>query len=189
MKLKLIALILLTVFLVSCGPDETPEPQEETQEEVSQPTSECDRIQDPSRKIRCQAWEAKDMSMCADIPSARFKEDCVVAAAELVQDDSQLSHCSIAQGENNRIICQALVKKDADVCFTMQDRADTRSDLSMRDCVDLVARKLQDESICDLFSSRAQVFVDVCGGATSDCEGLWISGIDYNVQTCKENIQ
>jgi hypothetical protein len=183
--MKKIFLILLLSSLILLAACENPQPQQTNTSQTQTTTSECDRYTSSWNIQRCKAMAALDLSLCDPITKYATREDCILVVAELVQDQSQLSDCTLSKNKNYKIICEALIKKDATHCFTMEESLSSASDIAMRDCLELTARKLKDKTVCDYFKSHANVLKKVCGGSTSSCEGLWIYGAEENVKHCK----
>jgi hypothetical protein len=135
----------------------------------------------------CVAMETNNLFLCSTIESSRFKDSCILAVAELVKDSSQVADCNFAEQDINKIICKALVMKDIDICFDIKDNAN-HADLSLRDCVNLLARKLKQQNICSVYSTRTQEFIEACGSTSSECKALWQDGMNDNIQNCLLNI-
>lgn len=179
--MKYVILLLIPLFLITAceNSDIT-----ETQTTVS----ECDSYTSDYNIQRCKAIEAEDLSMCDPIIKYATRETCIQMIAEMIHDQSQLTDCSLSKNKNYQITCEALIKQDVDHCFTMAESVSSPSDIAMRDCIDLVARKMKDRSVCSRHVTNQQNLFDVCGGSTSDCEGQWFDGAEYNQESCEENI-
>lgn len=178
----LIFLLIPLLLITACENPETSETPQQTT------TSKCDSYSEEYNIIRCKAIEAQDISMCDPITKYATRETCIQIIAEMVQDDSQLEDCSLSKNSDYEITCRALVSKDVNKCFGIKESISNPSDIAMRDCIDLVARKLRDKSVCQSFITHSQDLFDACGGATSDCEGQWIDGAPYNVEDCEAAI-
>ncbi|RME54757.1 hypothetical protein D6777_02750 [Candidatus Woesearchaeota archaeon] len=174
---QIIPLIFLVLVLTSCSNIEPLELQK----------SQCDSITDIDRKISCVAFEKGDLFLCSTIKNSGLKDDCIIRVAEVVKDSSQYNDCLNADKDIYKVTCQALIKKDIDLCFSLKD-VNGGGATAMRDCVDLLARKLKQQPICQNFVTRAQEFFDACGSSTSVCEGLWLDGKEENMQRCIDNI-
>ena len=178
---KIIIALLIIVLIAGCEP--TPEVEPEEPELELEPRSECDSYSEGPRKVLCYAMEAGDITMCADI-EGRFREECVIVLAEMVQDTALVVHCDISNVENYRKMCRALISEDIEKCFAWEQGSGLGDSLSVRDCIDLTSRKLRDAGLCELFKTRAQQIYSICG-RTSDCEGQWIDGASENAEHCK----
>ena len=184
---KILLVLVLILFLLGCEGGEE-EINEEVEEVEVAEVSECDKYTTDYIIQRCKAIEAEEMSMCDPITHYGTREDCILVIAELVQDDSQLSSCELSRNSNYEIICKALIKKDVNECFAMEEDVNEMSDTAMRDCIDLVARKLRDKEVCEVFVSRALELKRVCGD-TNSCEGEWVEGASYHKEDCEMTVE
>lgn len=186
MKFLTIGLLICTLFLISCNSLDLDIGQEEV---IEQPKiSECENYLDSDRKIRCYAFENKDMSLCADISSSEMRSDCVLVLAEMLSNSGLVDYCSISDVENYKITCKALLLKDINKCYEMQEELAMRSDLMMRDCIELVARKSNDKSLCQHFSTNIDKLINVCGG-TDSCKNYWQSSMNENIESCEHVVE
>ena len=85
-------------------------------------------------------------------------------------------------------LCTALVLENIDECFTWGRGEGIGTTLSVRDCIDLTSRKLRDPELCDLFVSRANNIMFICGD-TGDCENQWITGASDHAQDCRYAVE
>ena len=181
----IISLLIVLILVLGCEPTEDTVP-EESETEDSGP--DCDSYTSDYNVQRCKAMEAVDMSMCDSVSKYATREDCIMIIAEMVQDDNQLASCSLSENTNYEIICQALVLQDVDVCFNIDEDLNEISDLAMRDCIDLVARKMRDVDICETFSTHSEELVRACGG-TESCYGEWAETAQYHVDDCVMTVE
>lgn len=181
MRVILVILILVSLFLISCDPRTDEISEEPVREE------DCDSYTSDHVIKRCKAVQALDMEMCDPITKYGFREDCILQIAELDQDESEFAFCELSKNKNHEIICRALVRKDVNVCFSMEENLAETSPLAMRDCIGLVARKMKDNSICDNFVTNSQQLLRVCG-QTNSCRGEWIESASYHAEDCKGNV-
>jgi len=179
MKRLLALSLLLLLIITACDPIEEPTVEEEEEEEGSI----CDTYQTDYIAQKCYATEALDMEMCRDITHSAHKEDCVILVAEL----GGVGDCSIAAAEANQVMCEALINDDIDICLTMEQ--DFGNSLTARDCITLVARKMQDSSLCQYYETHANSLFQICGD-TQDCEGQFLEPlmIQENIDSCKSSI-
>ncbi len=182
---KIILLLILVLFLLGCEGGEV-DISEEVEEVEEVTGSECDQYTTDYIIQRCKAIEAEEISLCDEITHYGTREDCIMVIAELVQDDSQLDLCELSRNNNYKIICKALIKKDVNECFVMGESE--ISDIAMRDCIELVARKLKDKEVCQAFVSRALELKRVCGG-TNSCHGEWVDGASYHQEDCEMTVE
>lgn len=150
-------------------------------------TSKCDSYQTSYIKQKCQAVEALDISMCEIIQKSNFREDCILIIAELVQDQEQLPGCELSKFDQYKRTCQALIKKDVGTCLGISENLAESGAREMRDCIELVARKLKDKDICNTFITSANSLKNACG-QTKSCEEEWITNAEYHAQDCKQII-
>ncbi|MFC1723230.1 hypothetical protein ACFL0V_03760 [Nanoarchaeota archaeon] len=174
-RMLIFILVLCSLLLIAC--------EEGDVAEVVR--SECDSYSDGPRKVMCYAIEAKSIEMC-DPVVGRFRDSCYLALAELIDDPSKVSECEKMDVEDQRKICRALVLEDGSKCLAWEAGEGLGSALKMRDCIDLVARKLGDSSICDMH--KGQEVYTVCG-KTGDCEGQFLDSGKYNAEDCVGNIR
>jgi hypothetical protein len=174
----IIILMLISIILVAC----------ETATEITSSESKCDSYTTLHIKQKCQAVEAQDISMCEPIENYAFREDCIMIIAQLVQDQSQLDRCELSENKNNKITCQALIKQDVNQCFVMQENLAESSARQMRDCIDLVAIKLKDKSVCKNFVTNSDKLMNACG-QTNSCEGEWVESAHYHQEDCEMRIE
>jgi hypothetical protein len=179
----IISLLIVLILALGCEPLEDPLPEESEIE-----STECDSYTSDYNVQRCKAMEAIDMSMCDPITKYATREDCIMIIAEMVQDENQLASCSLSENSNYEIICQALVLQDVSVCFNIDEDLNEISDLAMRDCIDLVARKMRDVDICETFSTHSSELVRACGG-TDSCRGEWQETAQYHVDDCVMTVE
>lgn len=182
MKYAIPILILALLIISGCGPVET-----STDTITESFFDDCSKYTTPRIVQRCLAINAQDMSMCSTIEHFGTKEDCVLVIAELVQDESQLNSCDIAENSGHKVICESLILKDVNHCFVLEDDVNEINDLMVRDCIGLVARKLGDKSVCDNFITNVAELAEACGG-TESCYDEWQSGASYEAESCKDNV-
>jgi hypothetical protein len=185
----ILSIIIILFLIIGCEPTPETEPEEpeaETEEPETQ-RSECDSYSEGPRKIMCYAMEAEDITMCDDV-IGRFRDSCVVALAELVYDTSLVNECDMADAEENQKICIGLMAEDIDKCFDWGQGEGLGVSLSVRDCIDLTARKMRDTDLCDTFKTRQSDLMYICGD-TGDCEGQWIAGAEDHAQDCKYAVE
>lgn len=184
---KAILIILFLALVTGCGPDMEETVDETAEESVEETGSKCDSYSEGPRKILCYAMEAEDITMCADI-EGRFREECVVVLAEIVQDRSLVEHCSISEVPNNQKICRALILEDVDKCFDWPAGSGLGDSLAVRDCIDLTSRKTRSPESCGLFETRSTQINTICGQAPG-CEGQWIDGAADHASDCRYAVE
>jgi len=187
MKRIILLLAIVTLLVAACDPD--PEPQETVEEVVEEVVEEalCTEftVGGPHWTM-CMAANTKDLSLCANV-NDRFRESCVVGVAEAELDIDQLQHCSISKVANYRVTCEALITKDINKCFGMAEDLAELTPINIRDCIDVVARKMQDPGLCELHVSRALDIAKGCG-STPSCNEEWIASGPYNKESCVGNL-
>jgi len=175
-------ILLIFIFTLGC------EPTEEVIEDL---------LEDPCKDytgdhlIMCEAGLIyEDLSFCEEVVSSRFKEECVVVVAEVIYDESQVDYCDISDVYDNQMICEALMMEDIDLCFEFDSGEGLGASLTVRDCIDLVSRKMRDVDLCEYFESEKSLIYDICG-ETGDCEGQWLEplGITDNIESCQYSVE
>ena len=186
MKKVLSILILLIITLLSIGCNSTPETSIDTKiiQTDAQLQSKCNSYTTPSKIQQCKAIEAEDMSMCDPITHFATREDCILVIAEIVHDESQKGYCVLSSVPDYKIICQALILKDATTCVQISENSDENSESHMRDCIELVARKTKDNAVCNYFEIYAQQLKKACGN-TNSCHSKWIKSAHQHKEDCE----
>jgi len=187
-----IIIIITTLFLItSCLPTM---PDSEIAEELEDEIEEllegpCDDFTG-DHLIMCEAALIyEDLSMC-ELVVGRFHEECIITVAETIYDPNQVDDCEISNVEDHKIMCEALIMEDIDLCFNYGQGEGLGTSLNVRDCIDLVSRKMRDVELCEYFESHQSEGFTICGD-TGDCEGQWLEllSIEDHVDSCQYAVE
>jgi hypothetical protein len=146
--------------------------------------AKCEKLSVYELQDKCRAIENRDIEACAQQPKINHLQECVLEVAKFSFDKAKAKDCSVLKDVQLKITCEALLKQDVNVCLTIP-KAFGASE-QMRDCVNLVATKMENKQLCNTFISQKQSFIDAC---LQNCYTRW-DGVnaENHKATCEEKV-